>query len=129
LIEDDLAFREPLVEMLASEGHTIMVADDGLAALAMLETRKPDLIITDILMPRMDGIETILAIARSGNTTPIIAMSGGRRRLTVDFVLESSNLAGVKVQLAKPFSRGELLQAIKEALNAPSSHASSGGSR
>jgi CheY-like chemotaxis protein len=80
-------------------------------------------------MPHMDGIETILAIARSGNTTPIIAMSGGRRRLSVDFVLESSNLAGVKVQLAKPFSRGELRQAIKEALNAPSGHASSGGSR
>jgi CheY-like chemotaxis protein len=41
VIEDDLAFREPLVEMLAAEGHTVMVADDGLAALAMLETRKP----------------------------------------------------------------------------------------
>ena len=58
VIEDDLEFREPLVKMLTNDGHAVTVAGDGGEALKLLRTVRPDLIITDILMPKLDGIET-----------------------------------------------------------------------
>jgi CheY-like chemotaxis protein len=71
VIEDDLELREPLVKMLTNDGHTVSVAGDGLEALHLLNTIRPDLIVTDVLMPKMDGIETIMELARSGNAVPI----------------------------------------------------------
>jgi CheY-like chemotaxis protein len=116
VIEDELEFREPLVKMLTNDGHVVVVAGNGLEALQLLESSRPDLIITDILMPRMDGIETITELARKGNTVPIIAMSGGRRSVTADFNLASAELMGVRATLAKPFSRADLRSAIQQAL-------------
>jgi CheY-like chemotaxis protein len=120
VIEDDLEFREPLTKTLTNDGHTVSLAGDGEAALLMLKTLRPDLIITDILMPKMDGIETIMEMSRLGGTTPIIAMTGGRRSLlTSDFLLDSANLMGGKKTLSKPFSRADLRRAIQEALAKP----------
>jgi CheY-like chemotaxis protein len=119
VIEDDLEFREPLVQMLMNDGHTVAVAGDGVEALKLLETARPDLIITDVLMPKMDGIETIIELSRLGNTVPIIAMSGGRRSVSADFNLASAELMGVRATLAKPFARAQLRVAIKQALASP----------
>ncbi len=116
VIEDDLEFREPLVNMLAKDGHTVAVAGNGAEALQLLNTIRPDLIITDVLMPKMDGIETILELSRARSAVPIIAMSGGRRSISADFNLESAGIMGVKATLAKPFSRAELRGAIQRAL-------------
>jgi CheY-like chemotaxis protein len=121
VIEDDLDFREPLVKMLTNDGHTVAIAGDGRVALSLLKTLRPDLIITDILMPNMDGIETIMEMSHSGSATPIIAMSGGRRSITTEFMLDSAKLMGVKATLAKPFSRADLRRAINEALASPPS--------
>jgi len=119
LIEDDLELRAPLVKMLTHDGHQVAVAGDGMEALSMLKTIRPELIITDVLMPNMDGIETIMELRRSGNAVPIIAMSGGRRALTAEFNLASAELMGVNVTLAKPFSRADLRRAIQDALASP----------
>jgi CheY-like chemotaxis protein len=119
VVEDDLDFREPLVKMLIKDGHTVTVAGDGVEALKLLNTVRPDLIITDVLMPKMDGIETIMELSRTGNAVPIIAMSGGRRSITADFNLSSAAIIGVKGTLAKPFSRAELRGAIGQALASP----------
>jgi CheY-like chemotaxis protein len=119
VIEDDLAFRGPLVKLLTTDGHQVEVAGDGIAALELLKTLRPELIITDVLMPKMDGIETIMELSRSGNAVPIIAMSGGRRSVTREFNLTSAQLVGVKATLAKPFSRADLRRAIQDALVSP----------
>ena len=119
VIEDDLEFREPLVKMLTNDGHAVTAAADCVQALNLLRTVRPDLIITDILMPKMDGIETIIELSRRDNAVPIIAMSGGRRAITPEFSLTSAELLGVSVTLAKPFSRAELRGAIKQALAPP----------
>jgi len=119
VIEDDLEFRVPLVKMLTKDGHRVSIAGDGVTALSLLKTIHPDLIITDILMPNMDGIELIIELSRLGNAVPIIAMSGGRRALKPEFHLGSAAVIGVKLTLAKPFSRTELRQAIHEALARP----------
>jgi CheY-like chemotaxis protein len=116
VIEDDVNFREPLVKTLTNDGHTVTTAGDGMAALSLLKTIRPDLIITDILMPNMDGIETIIELSRLGNVVPVIAMSGGRRTITPEFNLDSAATMGVKVTLAKPFTRAELRRAIQQSL-------------
>jgi CheY-like chemotaxis protein len=119
VIEDDLAFRGPLVKLLTTDGHQVEVAGDGIAALELLKTLRPELIITDVLMPKMDGIETIMELSHLGNAVPIIAMSGGRRSVTREFNLTSAQLVGVKATLAKPFSRADLRRAIQDALVSP----------
>ena len=116
VIEDDLEFRAPLVKLLTNDRHTVTVAGDGVEALQLLKTLRPDVIITDVLMPKMDGIETIMELSRSGNEVPIIAMSGGRRSVSADFNLASAKLKGVTSTLSKPFSRSELRDAIQKAL-------------
>jgi CheY-like chemotaxis protein len=119
VIEDDHAFREPLVKMLTNDGHTVAVAGDGMEALKLLKSMRPDLIITDVLMPKLDGIETIMELSRTGHAVPIIAMSGGRRSVTSDFNLASAELMGIRATLAKPFSRADLRRAIQQALASP----------
>ena len=116
VIEDDLAFRGPLVKMLANDGHQVEVAGDGIVALELLKTIRPELIITDVMMPNMDGIETITEMSRLGGTTPIIVMSGVRRTVTTDFEWTSAPLGGVQVTLVKPFAHAQLREAIKFAL-------------
>jgi len=117
LIEDDEQFRAMLTQMLSQDAHRVTAASDGDEGLRLAGQVKPDLIITDILMPHKDGIETILALARAGSEIPIIAISGGRRLIPTDFNLESASLVGVKVTLGKPFTRAQLREAIARLLS------------
>jgi DNA-binding response OmpR family regulator len=113
LIEDDLAFREPLLKMLTKDGHQVTVAGDGAEALNLLKHIRPELIITDVMMPNLDGIETITEMSRLGRTTPIIVISGSRRAVTTDFDWTSTPMTAVQVTLMKPFAFADLRAAIK----------------
>jgi CheY-like chemotaxis protein len=116
VVEDDVQFRQMLLDMLQQDGHQLASAGDGAQAIKLLATLRPDLIITDILMPGMDGVELIMALSKQDNATPMIAMSGGRRSITAEFNLDSAALLGVKSTLSKPFSRADLRAAIEQAL-------------
>lgn len=116
VIDDDDQFREMLVRMLTQNGHRLSFAHNGEEGLLMSKDLMPDLIITDILMPHMDGIELIMKLDQLALGIPIIAISGGRRSITADFNLESATMMGVKATLAKPFSRDELNKAIEHVL-------------
>lgn len=116
VIDDDEFFRDVLEQMLKKEGHIVTVSHDGIHALGLLKRIEPDLIITDILMPNMDGVEFIMQLTKLSNNTPVIAMSGGRRSITSAFNLESAKLLGVKVTLTKPFAHTALRTALQEAL-------------
>jgi CheY-like chemotaxis protein len=116
VIDDDEFFREMLVQMLNNEGHQVTAAEDGVKGLALLQHIRPDVILTDILMPHMDGVEFIMALSRQSNATPLIAMSGGRRSITPAFNLESAKLLGAKLTLTKPFTHIALRDAVREAL-------------
>ena len=118
LIDDDEQFRGMLSQMLLQDNHKVTMAVDGEEGLRLALQLRPDLIVTDILMPRKDGIETIMALAAAGSTIPVIAISGGRRSISADFNLESATLVGVKATLAKPFARNDLREAIARALGA-----------
>lgn len=116
LIDDDEQLRNMMIQMLTQDGHQLSVANDGEEGLAMSRSAQPDLIITDVLMPKMDGIELILALQKLDLNVPIVAMSGGRRAVSAEFNLESATLIGVKATLSKPFTRQELRNAIEKAL-------------
>jgi len=117
LIDDDEQFRAMLAQMLSLDAHQVSLAGDGEEGLRLAGQLKPDLIITDILMPHKDGIETIMALAEAGSTIPIIAISGGRRTISAEFNLKSATLVGVRATLAKPFARTDLRLAITQALS------------
>lgn len=116
VIEDDEFFNEMLVQMLQQDGHKVTATHDGIKAMHLLQRIKPDLIITDILMPNMDGVELILKLSQNNIETPVIAMSGGRRSITSEFNLDSARLLGVKATLGKPFSHVDLRRSIQEAM-------------
>jgi len=112
VVEDDLQFRQMLVHMLVKDSHQITLASNGMEAMQFMEKLQPDLILTDILMPQMDGVEIILALSQCNSSIPIIAMSGGRRAISSQFNLESASLLGVKAVLTKPFSHADLRRVI-----------------
>ena len=116
LIDDDEQFRTMLSQMLHQDNHQVTVARDGEEGLRLARQLTPDLIITDILMPNMDGLDTIMALNHDDRKIPIIAISGGRRALSAEFNLDSASMIGVKVTLAKPFERATLRLAIDKAL-------------
>lgn len=117
IVDDDDLFREMLQEMVTREGYTVRVACNGQEGLEAVRSWSPDLLITDILMPEKDGIELITELQDQYQSLPIIAVSGGRRTISMEFNLESARLIGVRATLAKPFSREQLRKAIEQAMD------------
>jgi CheY-like chemotaxis protein len=121
LIDDDELLRDTLLQMLELDGHQITEAADGAEGLRLFQARAGkgsgfDAVITDVLMPGIDGARVIVELRRTHPEIPIIAISGGRRVLSPQFNLETATLAGATCQLAKPFSRHDLQSALTQAL-------------
>ena len=101
-------------EVLSLDGHTVLAAENGTRAMALWTTGEVDLVITDILMPERDGLETIRALRKADPKVPIIATSGGGFE-GLD-LLHVARVLGATKQLAKPFGASELLKVVREAL-------------
>jgi DNA-binding response OmpR family regulator len=108
--EDERTILEALVVFLGMEGHTVLAAPDGVAAREMLENRVPDLVLTDVMMPRLDGIGLIdwMRSQTRLRHVPIVVMSATRIS-TVD------HLPAVSF-VPKPFDLDALLHAITRAI-------------
>ena len=104
LVEDEAQLAELVREQLASAGYTVSVAGDGMAALRLAETRPPDLVILDWMLPGLDGLEVCRRI-RARSITPILMLTA--RAEEVDRVLGLE--VGADDYLTKPFSMRELL--------------------
>jgi two-component system, OmpR family, response regulator len=78
VVDDDPHLRDLLHRVLTRAGYDVEQADDGLAALAQVATHPPDLIVTDVLMPRLDGIGLASRLTGQAATIPVILMSGER---------------------------------------------------
>lgn len=115
LIDDDDDVRRTLVRMLQMAGHEVHEATDGDSGLALFEELKPDLVITDILMPEKEGIETIMILKREHPDVKILAISGGGRSGAMDF-LEMARSLGADQVLQKPFRRADLLDLVAKLL-------------
>lgn len=111
IVDDEALIRELFRRILETEGYEITDSADGNAALALCRRQPPDLIITDLIMPDKEGIETIIELKRDFPRMKIIAISGGGR-ITAKEYLELAETFGANMTLSKPISRDELLTAV-----------------
>lgn len=115
VIEDDKSFRNVLVQMLDKAGFEVSQAGDGNQAIELCRQIQPDVVLTDIIMPDKEGLETIQELLALCPNMRIIAMSGGGR-IGPDSYLPLAKKLGAKATLQKPFMRDDLLSAIAEVL-------------
>lgn len=108
IIEDDAVLLKTLANWFSSAGCRVMTAPDGRLGLTHFEQIRPDLVVTDIIMPEREGVETILAMKAQDKTVPILAISGGGRVGAGEFLSLALSL-GADGALAKPFRSRELL--------------------
>jgi len=108
VVDDERQITRVLRTSLESHGYQVAIAGDGLEALRIFETFHPDLVITDLSMPNMDGVELTRAIRRLAET-PIIVLSVREQDLTKVAALD----AGANDYVTKPFSAPELLARIR----------------
>src|SRR5882724_9977514 len=112
VIDDDHAVRLTIQAILEREGHEITCASDGEQGLRAFTSISPQLVLTDIIMPNKEGLDTIMQIRARDTTTPIIAMSGGGRVGNADFLKMAARLGANEI-LAKPFERKDLTAAVQ----------------
>jgi CheY-like chemotaxis protein len=115
LVDDDDEFRTILGESLRRAGYEVREASDGRQGLKLYREQAADLIITDLIMPEKEGLEMIQEVLRLRPDVKIIAISGGSRDGSSDY-LKIAKVFGARRVLAKPFAREEMLNAIKELL-------------
>lgn len=110
VIDDDAPLREAICSILKYAGYTTVQADDGAVGLEVVAREKPTIVLTDIVMPNREGIETIQILKQRFPHIPVIAMSGSHSPGTN--YLEWAEAIGADDCVAKPFGPGELLQKI-----------------
>jgi DNA-binding NtrC family response regulator len=117
IIDDDGPLRSALAEALQLAGHEILQAEDGRQGVEVFKVAPCDLVVTDLIMPGQEGIETISQLLHEYPGLPIIAMSGSVAHSKL--YLEMAQRLGARRTLAKPFSAAELLRAVDDALTPP----------
>lgn len=114
VVDDDPQVRELLRTWLESDGHEVVAAPDGRKALETCRQYQFDLVITDVLMPDMDGIEFLRLIRDEKHQCRLMAISGGNA-FGLDF-LDEMKMFGATQTLAKPFSGDQLNRAGREVM-------------
>jgi two-component system response regulator MprA len=112
VVDDDRAVRESLRRSLEFNGYAVTLAADGAEALASIAGRPPDALVIDVMMPRLDGIETTRALRTAGNDLPILVLTA---RDSVGDRVEGLD-AGADDYLTKPFALDELLARLRAML-------------
>lgn len=111
IIEDESAVSLGLQVMLEELGHTVRVADNGKIGLELCEEQLPDLLITDLIMPEVDGLKVIKTIQNSSKmkSTPILVIT------TSPYLLDENQITGVRV-IEKPLGFEDTVNAIQSTL-------------
>ena len=112
IIEDCTEERRALADLLIGSGHRVCCAPNGKVGLQLLRERPIEVVITDMLMPEMEGVETITKIRRDYPDVKIIAVSGGGVFVREN-CLQLARTLGAQRVLTKPFKFGEILEAIQ----------------
>jgi len=113
VIEDDEQMCSMLKRVLENAGYTVIDAPDGKAGMKLYRENGADLVITDLIMPEKEGIETIRELKQDNPDVKIIAISGGGIIKSEDY-LQIAERLGVQRTLAKPFKNEEILEAVNE---------------
>jgi two-component system nitrogen regulation response regulator NtrX len=121
VVDDEVGIRELLSEILADEGHQVMLAESAGDARRLRERGRPDLVLLDIWMPDTDGITLLKEWAASGQLTmPVVMMSG---HATIETAVEATRIGALDF-LEKPVALQRLLATVKRALRSPEAAAS-----
>ncbi len=112
VVEDDAAVRRSVERALAFEGYEVTTADDGIKGLLAIADRAPDVVVLDIMMPGLDGLEVCRRVRNAGDRTPILMLTA--RHETDDRVAGLD--AGADDYLVKPFALAELLARVRALL-------------
>lgn len=118
VIDDNEDLRDTLVAVLEDEGYTTLIAVDGASGVRVFKESRPDLVITDLVMPKSNGLDTIRGIKEIDPSARIIAMSGGSL-ISQDYYLDVAATLGAMQVLPKPFEVEDLIRAVSECLSAP----------
>ena len=108
-VEDDQALRMVISETLSMEGFTVLDASDGIAGLEIFSTEKVDVVVADIMMPHLDGLDMVARMRLRDRTVPILFLTA---KSSVDSVIEGFR-AGADDYIRKPFSMKELIVRIR----------------
>jgi DNA-binding NtrC family response regulator len=116
IIDDDEQLRKMIRKTMEQAGHRVDELENGSKAMERYCENHYDVIITDIIMPEKEGVETIIEICSVYPEAAIIAMSGGGRISSTDCLSMAGNL-GARYVFSKPFERKQLLQAVEEIIS------------
>ncbi len=116
VVDDDPQILKMASLMLERDGYQVVTCVDTRQVIDLIEQHQPEVILTDILMPELDGIDIINSIREQKLPLKIIAMSGGRRKITAEFNLKSAVMLGANAVLQKPFARDSLLKTVNQLL-------------
>ena len=116
LIDDNALLRKAIGELLESNGYVVVSAGAGDAGLAMFRAAAPDLVITDLTMPKPDGLDIVLALSKEVPRPRVIVISGGAERLDSLSSLRRAQTLGVDKILEKPFRAKRLLEMVSTIL-------------
>lgn len=118
VIDDNEDLRETLVAVLEDQGYAILAAEDGVSGVRAFAEAHPDLVLTDLIMPKTDGFDTIRQIRAIDPQARILAMSGGSLTSRVDYFAAAAALGAMHV-LPKPFEIEQLAGAVAKCLSNP----------
>jgi DNA-binding NtrC family response regulator len=116
VIDDEEKILDVLECALQSEGYEVRCAGNGKEGMKLLQSEPFDLIVSDIIMPEMDGFELVRGLQKESFTTPVLIMSGGSTRLSPDALLEMARMFSARRTLMKPFKIDQFLTAVREIL-------------
>lgn len=115
LIDDDYRILDLLRDVLLEAGHDCYCAGNGAIGFKALEELPFDLVVTDLIMPEAEGIETIMKIRKTGFHVPVLAISGGYLKVPGDLLNTAARL-GADRTLNKPFDLDDFMRVVNELL-------------
>jgi CheY-like chemotaxis protein len=118
LVEDEELLRAGVQEVLEIQGYKVITAPDGEQALACLAAQTIDLIITDLVMPKMDGVDFVKQVRTIKPDLPVIVVSGSTRNIMQRYGIDSIQVPGANASLPKPFKSVDLIEQVRQLLAA-----------
>lgn len=116
VVDDEEPIRTLVRKIVAKDGHDVMEAEDGVAACESFQGAEIDLIITDLVMPRKNGIEMIMQLKKAHPEVKVIAISGGSGFSGQIDLLSVAQLLGARHIIKKPFTVDEIRNAVNDTL-------------
>ena len=120
LVDDEELLRAGVQEMLEMSGYEVITATNGHEAMVCLKQSTIDLVITDLVMPKMDGVDFVEQLRQIWPDVPVIVVSGSTRNIMQRYGIESIQVPGADASLSKPFKGVDLMSQIKELLGSRS---------